>query len=750
MTTTVKVIATQRVTVRPDVTENVTVVIKAVGPQGPTGSSTGDMTKVVYDPTNVLGDAFAMDNMAEGTLTKIMTSAERTKLAGIQAGATVADTASEVKIKYEANADTNAFTDAEKTLLGNQSGTNTGDQDLSGFESAGTAAGLISDHELAHPIPTVRDTRNQIAGSYAPALGADDNYVTDAEKIVIGNTSGTNTGDQDLSGKENVGVAAGLVSAHETTHPPPTDRDTRNQIAGSYAPALGIDDNYVTDAEKIVIGNTSGTNTGDNPGVTSVAGGTGITSTGGDTPSLSHDAHTGDVTGSTALTLDKTAITGKSVVTADDADYVLLSDTSDSGNLKKALKSDFGGGGGGGGLAWEVISANDTAADGEGFLINATSGDVTLTLPATPSAGNTVGACDAYEKATTNTITIARNGENIESSASDLVLDIDGSGIVLVYVDSTVGWKIVSEIGINLDTGAKYKGATIQKRVSDGSQSIADSTFTVITFPSELRDTDGFHDPVTNNSRLTIPSGVSKVTLRASLRFAANATGFRAMQIKKNGGSVAGMGYADIPAVNGNITVLATETAVLDVIEGDYFEVEAYQTSGGNLNLENNDNFVWFSIDVVEAPYEVPTLPAFRGAYINESTNQSINDSTWTAITYDEEVYDTDNFHDNSTNTTRLTVPAGASRVRLAANGGFGANATGRRQMRISKNGGSFVGMPIISMDGQASNLYMNLSSGVFTVVEGDYFECECYQTSGAALAWAAGDFNWFSIEVVE
>lgn len=31
---------------------------------------------------------------------------------------------------------------------------------------------------------------------YASALGVDDNYVTDAEKIVIGNTSGTNTGDQ--------------------------------------------------------------------------------------------------------------------------------------------------------------------------------------------------------------------------------------------------------------------------------------------------------------------------------------------------------------------------------------------------------------------------------------------------------------------------------------------------------------------------------------------------------------------------
>ena len=35
--------------------------------------------------------------------------------------------------------------------------------------------------------------------TFAAALGADDNYVTDAEKTVIGNTSGTNTGDQTIS-----------------------------------------------------------------------------------------------------------------------------------------------------------------------------------------------------------------------------------------------------------------------------------------------------------------------------------------------------------------------------------------------------------------------------------------------------------------------------------------------------------------------------------------------------------------------
>jgi hypothetical protein len=114
-------------------------------------------------------------------------------------------------------------------------------------------------------------------------------------------------------------------------------------------------------------------------------------------------------------------------------------------------------GGGAGGLAWELIAANDTAAADEGFLINASGGDVTLTLPADPSEGDTVGACDVYNMATTNVITIGRNAKNIEGAANDLVIDVDGAGFILVYCDATRGWEIVSEISSGAGVADTYK-----------------------------------------------------------------------------------------------------------------------------------------------------------------------------------------------------------------------------------------------------------------------------------------------------
>ena len=60
------------------------------------------------------------------------------------------------------------------------------------------------------------------------------------------------------------------------------------------------------------------------------------------TAKVTNATHTGDVTGTTVLTLDATAITGQTLVTADALDHVVIADASDAGALKKALVSDLG------------------------------------------------------------------------------------------------------------------------------------------------------------------------------------------------------------------------------------------------------------------------------------------------------------------------------------------------------------------------------------------------------------------------
>ena len=61
------------------------------------------------------------------------------------------------------------------------------------------------------------------------------------------------------------------------------------------------------------------------------------------TAKVTNATHSGDATGATALTLANAAITGKTTATAVGTDYMLISDTNDSGNLKRALLSDIAG-----------------------------------------------------------------------------------------------------------------------------------------------------------------------------------------------------------------------------------------------------------------------------------------------------------------------------------------------------------------------------------------------------------------------
>ena len=94
-----------------------------------------------------------------------------------------------------------------------------------------------------------------------------------------------------------------------------------------------------------------------------------------------------------------------------------------------------------GSVNWDTTAKTTgfTAVSGNGYFVNTTSGAVTVTLPASPSAGDIVAVADYAATAATNNITIARNGSNINGDASDLTISENSSAITLVYVDGTQG-----------------------------------------------------------------------------------------------------------------------------------------------------------------------------------------------------------------------------------------------------------------------------------------------------------------------
>jgi hypothetical protein len=139
-----------------------------------------------------------------------------------------------------------------------------------------------------------------------------------------------------------------------------------------------------------------------------------------------------------------------------------------------------------GAITWDTTAktAGFTAVAGNGYFVNTTSGAITVTLPATPTAGDVVGIADYANTADTNNITIGRNGSNIQGQAIDFDINVEGTSILLVYVDATQGWlSIDAAKASDISEAATYITATGGTITCDGDYKVhtftSPGTFTV-------------------------------------------------------------------------------------------------------------------------------------------------------------------------------------------------------------------------------------------------------------------------------
>jgi hypothetical protein len=114
---------------------------------------------------------------------------------------------------------------------------------------------------------------------------------------------------------------------------------------------------------------------------------------------------------------------------------------------------------------WDTTAktASFTAVSGNGYFVNTTSGAVTVTLPASPSAGDIVAVADYAGTAATNNITIGRNGSNFEGGTENGGISTNRQTATFVYVDGTQGWIVVNsnDASFVLPTFVTATGGTV-------------------------------------------------------------------------------------------------------------------------------------------------------------------------------------------------------------------------------------------------------------------------------------------------
>jgi hypothetical protein len=127
------------------------------------------------------------------------------------------------------------------------------------------------------------------------------------------------------------------------------------------------------------------------------------------------------------------------------------------------------------GTTWVRKTTTYTAAVNDAIIADTSGGVWTLTLPASPASGAYIQILDGANWATNN-LTVSRNGQTIGGDAEDLVVNIGGISIDLVFDGTT--WQVTAQLGGQGGDAVTLTGTQTltNKTVALGSNTISGTT----------------------------------------------------------------------------------------------------------------------------------------------------------------------------------------------------------------------------------------------------------------------------------